>query len=67
MMIQKKVEKFIFNKGYSQLTEAPKDLLSNSLPTTYIFNKEGEIVDKTGDADWNSDKVRSLLDKLIVN
>lgn len=67
----KKVEKFISNKGYShpvyyQLTEAPKDLLSNSLPTTYIINKEGEIVvDKTGAADWNSGKVRDLLDTLI--
>ncbi len=67
----KKVEKFISKNGYShpvyyQLTEAPKDLLSNSLPTTYIINKEGEIVvNKTGAADWNSGKVRGLLDNLI--
>ncbi|MCK4561873.1 MAG: TlpA family protein disulfide reductase, partial [Flavobacteriaceae bacterium] len=67
----KKVKKFISAKGYShpvyyQLTEAPKDLLSNSLPTTYIINKGGEIVvDKTGAADWNSGKVRDLLDTLI--
>ncbi len=67
----KKVKKFIADKNYShpvyyQLTEAPKELQSNSLPTTYIINKQGEIVvDKTGAADWNSGKVRDLLDSLI--
>lgn len=67
----KRVEKFISKKGYShpvyyQLTKAPKDLSSNSLPTTYIINKQGEIVvNKVGAADWNSSKVRALLDNLI--
>lgn len=67
----KKVKKFIADKDYSlpvyyQLTEAPKELLSNSLPTTYIINKQSEIVvDKTGAADWNSGKVREMLDALI--
>ncbi|MEN8186573.1 MAG: TlpA disulfide reductase family protein [Bacteroidota bacterium] len=67
----KKVEKFISDKNYShpvyyQFTEAPKQLLNNSLPTTYIINKEGEIVvEKSGAADWNSGKVRSLIDELI--
>jgi len=67
----KKVEKFIADRAYThpvyfQLTEAPKDLLSNSLPTTYILNKDGEIVvNKTGAADWNSGKVRDLLNTLI--
>ena len=66
-----KVEYFMDKNQYShpvyyQLTEAPKELLSNSLPTTYIINKEGEIVvHKTGAADWNSGKVRDLLDTLI--
>ena len=51
---------------YYQLTEAPNEMLSNSLPTTYIINKQGEIVvDKTGAADWNSGKVRDMLDVLI--
>ncbi len=67
---QKKVVKFIDDKSYShpvyyQFTEAPKELQSNSLPTTYIINREGEIVvQKTGAADWNSGKVRDLLDGL---
>lgn len=67
----KKVKKFITDKNYShpvyyQLTEAPKEMLSNSLPTTYIINKQGDIVvDKTGAADWNSGKVRDMLDVLI--
>ena len=67
----KKVKKFMADKNYShpvyyQLTEAPKQLLSNSLPTTYIINRQGEIVvEKTGAADWNSGKVRDMLDTLI--
>lgn len=67
----KKVTKFIADKSYShpvyyQLTEVPKELLSTLLPTTYIINKQGEIVvNKTGAADWDSGKVRDMLDKLI--
>lgn len=66
-----RVEKFIENKNYHipvyfKITEGPAEMQSNSLPTTYIINKEGEIVvNKTGAADWSSGKVRDLLDELI--
>ena len=66
-----KVKKFIEDKKYTipvyfQASERPVEIQSNSLPTTYILNTEGKIVvDKTGAADWNSKRVRDLLDELI--
>ncbi|MEN8123721.1 MAG: TlpA disulfide reductase family protein [Bacteroidota bacterium] len=66
-----KVRKFIKDKKYTfpvyfQITRRPEELQSNSLPTTYVINKKGEIVvDKTGAADWNSRKVRDLIDELL--
>jgi len=62
------IQKFLTKGNYAipvyrELTLAPKLLQTNSLPTTYIINEKGEIViDKTGAADWNSDKVRALLE-----
>jgi len=63
-----KVEKFMTKNKYSipvyfMASENPKELESNSLPTTFIINKEGEIVvEKIGAADWNSRMVREVLD-----
>ncbi|WP_299429555.1 TlpA disulfide reductase family protein [uncultured Maribacter sp.] len=52
---------------YYEYSKAPEAFSSNSIPTTYIVNKKGEIVVvKTGAADWNSDKTRKLIDGLIV-
>lgn len=52
---------------FQALEAAPTQLNSNALPTTYVIAKNGEIViKKTGVADWNSRKMRSLLDKLIA-
>ncbi len=68
---KKKVEVFLKKKKYSmpvyfQVSQSPLEMRSNSLPTTYIINRKGEIVvDKTGAADWDSGKVRTLLDELI--
>lgn len=40
---------------------------TNSIPASYLIDKNGNIlIAKTGSADWNSSKVRSLLDKLIA-
>ncbi len=48
---------------YREVTAAPAVLQTNSLPTTYLINESGEIViNKTGAADWNTTKVRALLD-----
>ncbi len=72
---QDKVEKvsaFIAKKGYTlpvyySKTEAPSVLTSKTIPTTYVINKEGKIIiAETGIADWNSDKTRKMLNKLLA-
>lgn len=66
-----KVNKFMEKNTYTlpvflQRFKAPETLESNALPTTYLISKPGEIViDETGAADWNSKKMRDLLDKLL--
>lgn len=68
-----KVEKFIMENGYNlpiyiQNYEAPKLLESTVLPTTYLISKAGEIVvDEEGAADWNSVKMKKMLDKLVFS
>lgn len=65
------VERFIQKKEYNlpvyyEMSSRPTEMDSNSLPTTYIINSSGQIVAyKVGAADWNSSKVRRLLDRLI--
>ena len=39
---------------------------TNSIPASYLIDKDGNIlISKVGAADWNSKKVRSLIDKLL--
>jgi thiol-disulfide isomerase/thioredoxin len=62
-----KVEAFIHKHQYSfpvyfQASAVPEEMNSNSLPTTFIIAKNGDIVvKKTGAADWHSGKARDLL------
>ncbi|MEL6811565.1 MAG: TlpA disulfide reductase family protein [Bacteroidota bacterium] len=52
---------------YIPRQQAPDNLRSNSLPTTYVLSNDGQVVvDKTGAANWNSEKIRRLLDELLV-
>lgn len=52
---------------YQPLAEAPLVLQSNSLPTTFLIDQEGTVlIKKTGVADWNSKKMRILLDELLI-
>lgn len=66
-----KIDDFYKLKGYSLptyniLSNIPDQLKSNSIPATFIIDKNGNIVtDKKGPADWNSSKIRTLLDELI--
>ena len=62
--LQKFKEKYNYDiPVYREKSRTPALLQSNSLPTTYVINEKGEIViDKTGAADWNSGKVRALLE-----
>ena len=51
---------------YSPQMQAPEILRSSSIPTTFIIDSQGNIViEETGAADWNSKKVRQLLDDLL--
>lgn len=67
-----KVQRFVAKKGYDlpiylPQMQAPKLLQDNSLPTNFIIDAKGYIVSKeTGAADWNSAKIRRLLDDLVL-
>lgn len=51
---------------YQSLESPPAGLQSNALPTTYVIDKKGTIlIKKTGVADWNSKKMRALLEDLL--
>ncbi|WP_203296470.1 TlpA family protein disulfide reductase [Luteirhabdus pelagi] len=51
---------------YFQKYQAPKPLQVTSLPTTFIISKEGTIVvNKTGAADWNSDRTHEIVKQLL--
>ncbi len=69
---KEKIENFVNNKNYEvpvykMVERAPSVLSSNKYPHTIIISKTGEIViKKDGAADWNSDKFKTLLDKLIA-
>lgn len=62
---------FITDKDYElpvyyQESKVPDEMNSNSLPTTYIVDVDGHVVaSKVGAADWNSNKVRKLFDRLL--
>ncbi len=65
------LQNFLGKKGFKlpvfqPLSPAPKLLKSNSLPTTFLISKKGEIhIKKIGAANWNSSSVHELLDRLI--
>ncbi|MDF0715427.1 TlpA disulfide reductase family protein [Muricauda sp. 334s03] len=67
-----KVVAFLEKKGYElpvyfQASYTPRKLASGTIPVTYVIDRQGKIVvDKTGAANWNSDKTRSLLDDLVA-
>jgi len=66
------VQRFLERKAltlpvYVPLGEVPDVLHSKSLPTNYIIDGNGTILSKEqGAADWNSKKVRGLLDGLLA-
>jgi thiol-disulfide isomerase/thioredoxin len=68
---ENKVATFLSKNEYSipvyfEASSRPVEMDSNSLPTTYIINRDSEIVvDKTGAVDWNSGKVKDLLNGLL--
>ncbi|MET2985064.1 TlpA family protein disulfide reductase [Aureibaculum conchae] len=66
-----KVEKFYTKNDYdfptyNQLSKPPKQIEVSTIPTTFILDKNGKIaLSEYTAANWNSEKVRQLLDDLI--
>jgi len=53
-------------KVYKPLTQYPEVFNLSSIPRTFLIDKNGNIViDKTGASNWNSEKVRNVIDQLI--
>ncbi len=67
-----RVKAFMDKKGYTfpvyiQTVNAPSQIQTSALPTTYILNKSGNIVvNKTGAANWSSESVNNMLDNLTA-
>ena len=53
---------------YISSSSSPEGLNSNSLPTTYVISKNGSVVmEKVGAADWYSNAVHVVLDRLLAD
>ncbi|MGB3608224.1 MAG: TlpA disulfide reductase family protein [Psychroserpens sp.] len=65
------IKKFISKKNYSfevyqPITAYPVQFDVTSIPRTFIIDKNGEIVvDKSGAADWNSERIHDTIDELL--
>jgi len=68
---QNVTQNFLEQKGYSfesfqPATQPPSNFNVSSIPRTFVIDKNGEIVlDKSGVADWNSEKMREIIEELI--
>ena len=68
---KQKLDIFMEKKGYDlpvyrPMKQAPDQLESSALPTTFLISKTGEIIiNKTGAASWNNEGVHELLDSLL--
>jgi thiol-disulfide isomerase/thioredoxin len=66
-----KVKRFLNKKGYTfpvyiERQPAPSPLQVSTIPTTFLISANGRvIIQKTGAARWDSEKVRTTLDGLI--
>jgi len=53
-------------KVYRAKSQYPENLNVSSIPRTFLIDKKGIIViDKTGASNWNSEKVRRIIDELL--
>ena len=67
--VEKFYLKYNYNlPSYNSISNPPKKFTeTNSIPASYLIDKEGNIlISKTGSANWNSKKVRDLLEELIL-
>ena len=67
-----KLESFLQKRAYDlpvyiESKSPPVILQTGSIPTTYLISKEGKIViNETGAANWNSEKVHNIIDALLL-
>ena len=67
-----KISKFVTKNEYSfnvyrPISEYPKHFNVRSIPRTFLIDKKGNIViDKTGASNWNSKKVRTVIEQLLT-
>jgi thiol-disulfide isomerase/thioredoxin len=53
-------------KIYRPLTQPPTTFNAKSIPRTFLLDKDGKIIiDESGAANWNSEKVRATIDELL--
>ena len=66
-IIKRFLKKHDYNfKIHQSLSESPDMLITRSIPRTFLIDKKGNIIiDKSGAANWNSDKVRETIDNLL--
>ena len=51
---------------YNLRSAIPKEISTSSIPATFIIDKKGRVVlEEFGPADWNTNKIRAMLEKLI--
>ena len=68
-----KVKAFADKQGYGDLpfyinTSTPADFASESIPATFVISRNGMIViNKKGAARWNSDKMKKIIDELLID
>lgn len=54
-------------KVFKSLSVYPNDFDVTAIPRTFLIDKSGTIyIDKSGAANWNSTKVRALIDQLLL-
>ena len=52
---------------YKSLSVYPDDFDVSAIPRTFLIDRNGAIhIDKSGAANWNSTKVRALIDQLLL-
>lgn len=67
-----KIHAFAGKHGYEKLpfyiyTNTPADFASESIPATFLISKDGRVViSKKGAARWNSDKMKKIIDGLLL-
>lgn len=65
------ISRFLGKNNYTfnvqqPLSESPEILKSRSIPRTFLIDQEGNIlINKSGAANWNSEKVRETIDNLL--